>query len=102
MELPMYVCFGWFYSGLDLTILGVHVVSNTHLIYVFLQVDDNVTKHIDTELSALDWDLMILHYLGLDHIGHTAGPRSPLVPPKLLEMDNIIKKIYTSLEKQVE
>lgn len=45
--------------------------------------------------------MMILHYLGLDHIGHTAGPRSPLVSPKLFEMDNIIKKIYTHLEKQV-
>ncbi|XP_053394935.1 GPI ethanolamine phosphate transferase 2-like [Mercenaria mercenaria] len=66
----------------------------------YTEVDDNVTRHIDTELSALDWDLMILHYLGLDHIGHTVGPTSPLVQPKLQEMDNIIQKIYKTLEKQ--
>jgi len=66
-----------------------------------LQVDDNVTRHLDTELSTHDWDMMILHYLGLDHIGHTAGPRSPLVKPKLLEMNNIIKLIYQSLEQKV-
>ena len=44
---------------------------------------------------------MILHYLGLDHIGHLAGPLSPLVPPKLEEMDNIVKRIYESVSNQV-
>lgn len=68
----------------------------------YTEVDDNVTRHIDTELSLLDWDLMILHYLGLDHIGHTVGPSSPLVPPKLQEMDRVIQKIYKSLENQGE
>jgi len=36
---------------------------------------------------------MILHYLGLDHIGHIGGPRSKLIPNKLSEMDNIIRRI---------
>ena len=40
---------------------------------------------------------MILHYLGLDHIGHIAGPSSPLVTPKLLEMDHIINNIYNAM-----
>ena len=40
---------------------------------------------------------MILHYLGLDHIGHIAGPSSPLVGPKLLEMDHIINNIYNAM-----
>lgn len=42
-----------------------------------------------------DWSLMILHYLGLDHIGHLSGPKSKLVPQKLREMDDVIRKIYT-------
>ena len=45
--------------------------------------------------------MMILHYLGLDHIGHLAGPQSPLVPPKLEEMDNVVKRIYESVSIQV-
>ena len=40
---------------------------------------------------------MILHYLGLDHIGHLEGPSSPLVGPKLIEMDQIIKRISKSI-----
>lgn len=42
---------------------------------------------------------MILHYLGLDHIGHLGGPRSTLMPNKLLEMDNIIKLVVDYMVK---
>jgi ethanolaminephosphotransferase len=38
-------------------------------------VDNNVTRHIDDELMRDDWNAMVLHYLGLDHIGHKSGPQ---------------------------
>jgi ethanolaminephosphotransferase len=38
-------------------------------------VDNNVTRHVPEELQNDDWNTMVLHYLGLDHIGHKAGPR---------------------------
>ncbi|XP_069482460.1 GPI ethanolamine phosphate transferase 2 [Ambystoma mexicanum] len=63
----------------------------------FTEVDKNVTRHLDDVLKRTDWDLLILHYLGLDHIGHLSGPNSLLVGPKLLEMDNVLKKIHTNL-----
>ncbi|GFR68423.1 GPI ethanolamine phosphate transferase 2-like [Elysia marginata] len=66
------------------------------------QVDDNVTRHLHAELANPTWDMMILHYLGLDHIGHFAGPRSPLIGPKLAEMDRIINQIYHAMEKWTE
>ncbi|XP_039580003.1 GPI ethanolamine phosphate transferase 2 isoform X6 [Passer montanus] len=68
----------------------------------FTEVDDNVTRHLDRVLKREDWDLLILHYLGLDHIGHMTGPNSPLVGPKLREMDNILKKIHISLLSKEE
>ncbi|KAF4790738.1 hypothetical protein TURU_138146 [Turdus rufiventris] len=68
----------------------------------FTEVDDNVTRHLDRVLKREDWDLLILHYLGLDHIGHVSGPNSPLVGPKLREMDNILKKIHISLLSKEE
>ena len=63
-------------------------------------MDNNVTRHVVPELNQTDWDVMILHYLGLDHIGHLAGPTSPLVRPKLNEMDQIIELIYTTAVRQ--
>ncbi|XP_042793120.1 GPI ethanolamine phosphate transferase 2 isoform X3 [Panthera leo] len=62
-----------------------------------IKVDDNVTRHLDKVLKRGDWDVLILHYLGLDHIGHISGPSSPLIGHKLSEMDNILMKIHTSL-----
>lgn len=49
------------------------------------------------ELDNPSWDVMILHYLGLDHIGHISGPNSHLVQPKLAEMDKVVHQIYTSM-----
>lgn len=43
---------------------------------------------------------MVLHYLGLDHIGHKAGPKSPNMLPKQKEMDGIVKMIYTAMGSQ--
>ncbi|XP_074640189.1 GPI ethanolamine phosphate transferase 2, catalytic subunit-like [Tubulanus polymorphus] len=63
----------------------------------YTEVDVNVTRHLDNEIRNSDWNVLILHYLGLDHIGHTAGPKSPLVPPKLNEMDQIIEKLDKEL-----
>nr|XP_048707424.1 GPI ethanolamine phosphate transferase 2 isoform X5 [Caretta caretta] len=68
----------------------------------YTEVDENVTRHLDGVLKREDWDILILHYLGLDHIGHLTGPNSPLVGPKLYEMDNILKKIHTSLLSKLQ
>ncbi|CAH1774450.1 unnamed protein product [Owenia fusiformis] len=63
----------------------------------YTEVDVNVTRHIDQEMLSDDWDVMILHYLGLDHIGHLAGSTSPLLGPKLKEMDHVVQKIHRAL-----
>lgn len=47
-----------------------------------------------------DWNVMIMHYLGLDHIGHKAGPQSPNMIPKQVEMDGIVKQIYEAIERE--
>lgn len=61
----------------------------------FTEVDNNVTRHLDTQLDEnAKWDGLILHYLGLDHIGHKGGPRLPFMKPKQLEMDSIIERLY--------
>lgn len=43
---------------------------------------------------------MILHYLGLDHIGHVLGALNPTIDAKLVEMDEIIQKMYTKFVKE--
>ncbi|KAF9915226.1 major facilitator super transporter protein [Lobosporangium transversale] len=62
-----------------------------------VEVDNNVTRHVEPELAKDDWDGLIFHYLGLDHVGHSGGPKSPLMKPKQAEMDAIAETIYKAL-----
>ncbi|KAF7723136.1 major facilitator super transporter protein [Apophysomyces ossiformis] len=65
-----------------------------------VQVDLNVTRHIKPDISQPDWDITILHYLGLDHVGHMGGPESKLMKPKQEEMDRAIEDIYEIVANQ--
>lgn len=69
----------------------------------YTTVDTNVTELAlpETTKATLDWDLMILHYLGLDHIGHIFGSNdAPLIDKKLIEMDNVLKTIAENMVKK--
>uniref|UniRef100_A0A671QCC2 GPI ethanolamine phosphate transferase 2-like n=1 Tax=Sinocyclocheilus anshuiensis TaxID=1608454 RepID=A0A671QCC2_9TELE len=74
-----------------------HDGTTSFFVSDYTEVDNNVTRHLDDTLKRDDRDILILHYLGLDHIGHISGPHSSLIGPKLMEMDDIIKKIHASL-----
>ncbi|KAL4950566.1 alkaline-phosphatase-like protein [Aspergillus filifer] len=66
----------------------------------FTEVDTNVTRHVPDELTQEDWSALILHYLGLDHIGHKAGPQSSYMVPKQHEMDSIVMQVYKAIETE--
>ncbi|PHH62423.1 hypothetical protein CDD81_7142 [Ophiocordyceps australis] len=75
-----------------------HDGTTSFFVSDFTQVDKNVTRHVAPELENSDWSLMVLHYLGLDHIGHKAGPKSFHMVPKQREMDNVVERIYRAME----
>ncbi|KAI1311058.1 major facilitator super transporter protein [Mortierella claussenii] len=62
-----------------------------------VEVDNNVTRHVEPELAKDDWDGLIFHYLGLDHVGHSGGPKSALMRPKQAEMDSVAETIYKAI-----
>ncbi|KEY67315.1 hypothetical protein S7711_04567 [Stachybotrys chartarum IBT 7711] len=74
-----------------------HDGTSSFFVSDFTEVDNNVTRNIAGELENEDWGLMVLHYLGLDHIGHKSGPRSPNMVPKQTEMDGIVGTIYEAM-----
>ncbi|XP_053213454.1 GPI ethanolamine phosphate transferase 2-like [Panonychus citri] len=80
-----------------------HDVTYSFFATDYTQVDTNVTENMKPELSKLDeWDFLILHYLGVDHIGHSYGSKSHLMPQKLNEMDSVLKSIYTKVYSSTE
>lgn len=51
-------------------------------------------------LESDEWDGTIVHYLGLDHIGHKTGPNGAVMLDKQREMDGIVRRIYNAMETQ--
>lgn len=59
----------------------------------FTEVDKNVTRHIPSELVREDWNGMVMHYLGLDHIGHKTGPKGCV--PSWLWLNHVLHLLTT-------
>lgn len=54
-------------------------------------VDNKIKGHLPRELAKSDWDVLIAHFLGVDHCGHRYGPTHKEMERKLLEMDDVIR-----------
>lgn len=55
-------------------------------------------KHLPSELKKPDWDLLVAHFLGVDHCGHKHGPLHPEMTRKLTEMNEVIKKLAETID----
>ncbi|KAF4303662.1 Type I phosphodiesterase/nucleotide pyrophosphatase/phosphate transferase [Botryosphaeria dothidea] len=66
-------------------------------------VDDGVTEHlfpyIQPEYSQ-KWDVLIGHYLGVDHAGHRYGPDHPAMTAKLQQMDDVFRKVIKVIDDE--
>lgn len=38
-----------------------------------------------------DWEVLVAHFLGVDHCGHRFGPDHPAMADKLTQMDGVIR-----------
>ena len=59
-------------------------------------VDRGVSKELASELRASHtWDVLVAHFLGVDHAGHKYGPDHPEMGRKLTEMNQVTKRLST-------
>jgi phosphatidylinositol glycan class O len=66
-------------------------------------VDNGVTKHIMPLLAKEkrgEWDVIIAHYLGVDHAGHRYGPNHPAMTAKLEQMDMVLRDVVEALDDE--
>jgi phosphatidylinositol glycan class O len=62
-------------------------------------VDNGVIKNLFPELKKKDWNLLIGHFLGVDHVGHTHGPSSPFMRNKLRQMNDVLTRLIDAIEE---
>ncbi|XP_053614484.1 GPI ethanolamine phosphate transferase 3 isoform X2 [Plodia interpunctella] len=80
--------------------------TRSHVMYSFHTWDlDTVDSEVDTkiydELQKDDWNLLIAHYLGVDHAGHRYGPNHREMTRKLNETNIRLKKMIEILPPDV-
>ena len=66
-------------------------------------VDDGVIEHISPLLkheNRTEWDFIIGHFLGVDHVGHRVGPEHPLMTAKLQQMDTVLREVVELLDDE--
>lgn len=54
-------------------------------------VDNGILSHLYKEVKKEDWNLLIAHFLGVDHCGHRYGPYHNEMKRKLSEMNIMIR-----------
>lgn len=61
-------------------------------------VDNGVEEHLFPLLDAPHrWDVLIGHFLGVDHVGHRYGPDHHSMRDKLRQMDDIVRRVVRLL-----
>ncbi|RAL47464.1 hypothetical protein DM860_011202 [Cuscuta australis] len=63
-------------------------------------VDNGCTEHLFPSLYKDDWDVLIAHFLGVDHAGHISGVDSTEMIEKLEQYNGILENIVDVLESQ--
>ncbi|KAL7646356.1 UNVERIFIED_CONTAM: hypothetical protein RMT77_003266 [Armadillidium vulgare] len=56
-------------------------------------VDNGILDHIYEEIKNKDWDVIIAHFLGIDHCGHRYGPSNLHMTSKLEQMDAVLRNV---------
>ncbi|XP_039636687.1 GPI ethanolamine phosphate transferase 3 isoform X1 [Perca fluviatilis] len=60
-------------------------------------VDNGILQHLYTTMVGDDWDVLVAHFLGVDHCGHRFGPDHPAMADKLTQMDGVIRSVIDRL-----
>ncbi|GFU16276.1 GPI ethanolamine phosphate transferase 3 [Trichonephila clavipes] len=61
-------------------------------------VDSGIEQHLFVEMEKNDSDVIIAHFLGVDHCGHRYGPRHPEMTRKLKQMNKVILNVIEKLK----
>lgn len=63
-------------------------------------VDNGVLEHLYPELdSEGSWDVLVAHFLGVDHCGHWLGRNHPAMAAKLKQLDQVIRLVASKLRE---
>lgn len=61
-------------------------------------VDRGVLSHLGEEMGRGDWEVIVAHFLGVDHCGHRYGPNHPQMATKLAQMNEAVLQVIAGMD----
>ncbi|KAJ3385966.1 mannose-ethanolamine phosphotransferase gpi13 [Lobulomyces angularis] len=61
-------------------------------------VDNGITRILFDQIKKDDWDVIVAHFLGVDHVGHKFGPNHIAMKEKLLQVDKWLTKVFETID----
>ncbi|KAG8902560.1 mannose-ethanolamine phosphotransferase gpi13 [Tulasnella sp. 403] len=63
-------------------------------------VDEGVIRHLFPLLRSdpPQWDFIVGHFLGVDHVGHRVGPSGETMRVKLKQMDSVLREVVELMD----
>jgi len=62
-------------------------------------VIENLFPLLTNSSQAHAWDVLIGHFLGVDHVGHRVGPDHPTMLAKQQQMNDVLKRVVDALDQ---
>ena len=72
-------------------------------VWDFETVDNGVLEHLYpliTKNNSFKWDIIVGHFLGVDHVGHRYGPDHHTMQEKLNQMNDVVKDVVERLDDE--
>ncbi|XP_055626304.1 GPI ethanolamine phosphate transferase 3 [Toxorhynchites rutilus septentrionalis] len=63
-------------------------------------VDRAIKGVLPKEIAKKDWDVIVAHFLGIDHCGHRYGPLHGEMERKLMEMNDVIRNVTDQMDDE--
>lgn len=62
-------------------------------------VDNGVWEHLLPQMRTSDWDVIVAHFLGVDHAGHRYHVKHPELSEKLVQMNSWVEEVVRNVEE---
>ncbi|KAF9442500.1 hypothetical protein P691DRAFT_810558 [Macrolepiota fuliginosa MF-IS2] len=77
----------------------LHTVDAGVLTHLFpLLLNSHPSLPLATSTNQTQFDVLIGHFLGVDHVGHRVGPSHPSMHSKLTQLDTALRKVVDLLD----
>lgn len=91
----------WKAMFLDYINPSLHFPYDSLNVWDLHTVDNGVITHMTPLLlreNATQWDVLIGHFLGVDHVGHRYGPSHPAMKDKLHQMNSVLADVVAAID----